>query len=269
MMRLWSKRVLHKVITPNFKYIPVSQSSYESKNIKFFLTVLTGSSIIYVSREDKGDANCCKEKENEIKETLCKNRWETCSGKTYNNARPHVDYKNRIALVHNGTIFNYSKLRIHLEEDYGIKFKSEMDSEVIANLIGVELDSDPSMNIKDALSNIVKKMDGTWGLAVLSKDNPDEIVLACNGSPMVIGFEKDRVFVASETSAFNKYTKNFISMKDGEIASITSDGCTLCSSRMKIIESSYGSYGHWTLYESLKKPMAFAHGCRISCKRFS
>jgi len=103
MMRLWSKRVFHKVITPNFKYIPVSQSSYESKNIKFFLTVLTGSSIIYVSREDKGDANCCKEKENEIKETLCKNRWETCSGKTYNNARPHVDYKNRIALVHNGT----------------------------------------------------------------------------------------------------------------------------------------------------------------------
>ena len=191
------------------------------------------------------------------------NRWATHGGKTDNNAHPHVDYKNRIALVHNGTINNYSELRVNLEKDYGIKFKSETDSEVIAHLIGVELDSDPSMNIKNALSNTVKKLDGTWGLAVLSKDNPDEIVLACNGSPMVIGFEKDRVFVASETSAFNKYTKNFISMKDGEIASITSDGCTLCSSRMEMapdhgIENKPGSYDHWTLYEALQQPMAIA-----------
>ena len=191
------------------------------------------------------------------------NRWATHGGKTDNNAHPHVDYKNRIALVHNGTINNYSDLRRDLEEDYGIKFKSETDSEVIAHLIGVELDSDPNMNIKDALSNTVKKLDGTWGIAIISKDNPDEIVLACNGSPMVIGFEKDRVFVASETSAFNKYTKNFISMKDGEIASITSDGCTLCSSRMEMapdhgIENKPESYDHWTLYEALQQPMAIA-----------
>ena len=125
------------------------------------------------------------------------------------------------------------------------------------------------MNIKDALSNTVKKLDGNWGLAVLSKDNPNEIVLACNGIPMIIGFEKDRVFVASETSSFNNNIKNFIYMKDGEIASITSDGCTLCSSRMEMIESKHESYGHWNLYESLQKPMAFARGCRISCKRFS
>ena len=94
------------------------------------------------------------------------NRWATHGGKTDNNAHPHVDYKNRIALVHNGTINNYSELRVNLEKDYGIKFKSETDSEVIAHLIGVELDSDPSMNIKNALSNTVKKLDGTWGLAV-------------------------------------------------------------------------------------------------------
>ena len=190
------------------------------------------------------------------------NRWATHGGKTDNNAHPHVDYKNRIALVHNGTINNYSELRRALE-DSGIKFKSETDSEVIAHLIGVELDSCPNMSVRDALSNTVNKLDGTWGLAVISKDNPDEIVLACNGSPMVIGFEKDRVFVASETSAFNKHTKNFIAMKDGEIASITSDGCTLCSSRMEMapdhgIESRPGSYDHWTLYEALQQPMAIA-----------
>jgi len=86
MMRLWSKRtsslVLHKVITPNYhkvlKYIPVSQSSDETKNINLFLTAIVGSSILYASREDKEDAKCCgivgvvnsKAKENEIKETL-------------------------------------------------------------------------------------------------------------------------------------------------------------------------------------------------------
>jgi glucosamine--fructose-6-phosphate aminotransferase (isomerizing) len=141
-------------------------------------------------------------------------RWATHGGKTDANAHPHTDYKQRVAVIHNGTINNSYELRDELRAKYGIKFLSETDTEVIAHLIGVGLDK--GLNTKDAVSYALSQCDGTWGLAVINKEVPKEIVVACNGSPMTIGLgSNEKTYIASETSAFSKYTKNFIAMKDG------------------------------------------------------
>ena len=88
----------------------------------------------------------------------------------------------------------------------------------------------------------------------MSTDSPNELVVACNGSPLVIGIDGERTFVASETSAFNRYTKNFISMKDGEIAVITGDGHPLDLSRLQKAPNqevilSPDPHPHWTIKE--------------------
>ncbi|CAN0194905.1 unnamed protein product, partial [Ectocarpus sp. 8 AP-2014] len=183
-------------------------------------------------------------------------------GKTDQNAHPHTDFGSRIALVHNGTINNAHDLRGDLERK-GITFKSETDTEVIAHLVGLELDADPNMDLKVALAKTVAKLDGTWGLAVIAHEKPDELVVACNGSPMVIGLGTDHIYVASETAAFNRHTKNFIAMQDGEIAVITPTECSLDKARMELapdhgVESTPAPHAHWTLYEALQQPMAIA-----------
>ncbi|CAN0313307.1 unnamed protein product [Pylaiella littoralis] len=189
-------------------------------------------------------------------------RWATHGGKTDQNAHPHTDYTGRIALVHNGTVNNAHVLRTQLE-DQGIVFKSETDTEVIAHMVGLEMDSDPSMDLKSALAKTVAQLDGTWGLAVIANDKPEELVVACNGSPLVIGMGTDHIYVASETAAFNRHTKNFIAMQDGEIAVITPTECSLDKARIELapdhgVESSPAPHAHWTLYEALQQPMAIA-----------
>ena len=179
-------------------------------------------------------------------------RWATHGGKTDENAHPHTDSSGKIALVHNGTINNANDLRKQLKE-LGHKFSSQTDTEVIAKLIGHIRDTE-KLSVVEATEKALGRCDGTWGLCILCKDCPDELVVACNGSPLVIGISDDKTFLASETSAFNRYTKNFISMKDGEIGVLHSDGRTLDLSRRQKapdqqVELSPEPYAHWTLKE--------------------
>jgi len=200
-------------------------------------------------------------------------RWATHGGKTDFNAHPHTDTKDRIALIHNGTINNSYDLKKELMSK-GIKFKSETDTEVIAQLVGLNLDE--GMSTKEALSRALGMCDGTWGIAVINREEPDQIVVACNGSPMVIGLGQGRTFIASETSAFNKYTKNFIAMKDGEIGVIHANGSTLDLSRTEtapehnVLLTPF-PYAHFTLKECLEQPEAIArslsYGARMNGKR--
>ena len=87
---------------------------------------------------------------------------------------------------------------------------------MIAQLIGYYMDKGTT-DLREATMSALARCDGTWGLAILSKSKPDELVVACNGSPMAIGVGVGSVYVASEPAAFSNYTKNFIAMKDGEI----------------------------------------------------
>ena len=179
-------------------------------------------------------------------------RWATHGGKTDENAHPHVDSSGKIALVHNGTLNNANELRRELQAR-GHKFTSQTDTEVIAKLIGEIYEKD-KCSVKEATEKAMANCDGTWGLGIMCTDAPDELVVACNGSPLVIGIGADRMFIASETSAFNRYTKNFISMKDGEIGVLHADGTTLDLGRMQVapeqeIKLSPAPFTHWTLKE--------------------
>lgn len=187
-------------------------------------------------------------------------RWATHGGKTDANAHPHMDYKNRIALVHNGTIENSGELKEELEK-HGIKFRSETDTEVIAQLIGHYLDK--QLPLLDAVKQTLGRLEGTWGLAIISKDWPDQVIAARNGSPLVIGLGADRMFVASELSAFCRHTQNYISLNDGEIAVVRANGTDLDLSRVEKapemeIEMSPAPYPHWTIKEIMEQPAAIA-----------
>jgi len=200
-------------------------------------------------------------------------RWATHGGKTDGNAHPHTDSSGKIAIVHNGTINNANALRKELRE-LGHIFTSQTDTEVIAKLIGYYYDTE-KLSVGDATERALSRCDGTWGLCVMCTDNPDHLVVACNGSPLVIGIADDRMFVASETSAFNRYTKSFISMKDGEIGVLYADGRNLDLSRKQKapdqqVELSPEPFPHWTLKELVEQPEAIARalgfGGRLSDK---
>ncbi|CAN0366828.1 unnamed protein product, partial [Laminaria digitata] len=88
-----------------------------------------------------------------------------------------------------------------------------LGEKVIAHLVGLEMSGDPELTLRAATARALSRCDGTWGLAILHKEDPNNIVVACNGSPMVIGLAQGEIFVASETAAFSRHTKNFIAMK--------------------------------------------------------
>jgi len=191
-------------------------------------------------------------------------RWATHGGKTDANAHPHTDSSGKIALVHNGTLNNANELRRELQ-GRGHKFSSETDTEVIAKLIGevYEMQSEGNKSVKEATEQALSRCDGSWGLCIMCTDCPDQLVVARNGSPLVIGIGSDRTFIASETSAFNRYTKNFISMNDGEIGILRGDGSTLDLTRMQEapdqeVKLSPAPYPHWTLKECVEQPEAIA-----------
>lgn len=187
-------------------------------------------------------------------------RWATHGGKTDANAHPHHDYKDRISLVHNGVIENANKLREELKAK-GITFKSETDTEVISQLIGSHLDQGTPLigAIKGALS----ELEGTWGLVIISKEEPDQIIAARNGSPIVVGIGQGRMFVASEPAAFGQFTKDFIALDNGEIAIIKTTGHSLDLSRVEkapdeIIHNSPDPFPHWTIREITEQPEAIS-----------
>ncbi len=187
-------------------------------------------------------------------------RWATHGGKTDENAHPHNDYKNRISIVHNGTIENSDYLKAKLVKS-GINFKSDTDTEVIAQLIGYYLDR--KFDIMKAVQHTLDTLEGTWGLAIIYNKKPNQIIAARNGSPLVVGLGNGETFLASEVSAFSRHTKNYIALRDGEIALINRKGVDLDRSRIEkapdeYIELSPAPYAHWTLKEIYDQPQAIA-----------
>ncbi|MFQ5963894.1 MAG: glutamine--fructose-6-phosphate transaminase (isomerizing) [Candidatus Scalinduaceae bacterium] len=143
-------------------------------------------------------------------------RWATHGAPTIENAHPHVDCSSRIAVVHNGIIENYIKLRDKLEKE-GHKLKSETDSEVIAHLI----ESYFNDNLEDAVRCALREVEGAYGLAVASLDEPDKLIAARRGSPLIIGIGKREYFITSDVAAILKHTKNVVYLDDNELAVLT------------------------------------------------
>ncbi|MEU8270172.1 glutamine--fructose-6-phosphate transaminase (isomerizing) [Sphaerisporangium sp. NPDC049002] len=148
-------------------------------------------------------------------------RWATHGVPNDVNAHPHLDGKERIAVVHNGIIENADELRAKLVAD-GSVFVSETDTEVLAHLIARTVQETDSL--EDAVRKALKSIVGTYGIAVLDSERTGEIVVARNGSPIVIGIGEREMFCASDVAALVRYTRQVVHLEDGELAVLRADG---------------------------------------------
>ncbi|NIN00018.1 MAG: glutamine--fructose-6-phosphate transaminase (isomerizing) [candidate division Zixibacteria bacterium] len=140
-------------------------------------------------------------------------RWATHGEPTDLNAHPHLDCKGNIAVIHNGIIENYRSLRELLDRK-GHKFTSDTDTEILAHLIEEYYDGD----LMEATQAALSQVEGTYGIAVICKDNPRQIVAARHGSPLVIGTGKGENFVASDVAAILRHTNRVVYLEDREVA---------------------------------------------------
>ena len=146
-------------------------------------------------------------------------RWATHGEPSDRNAHPHCDADGRIAVVHNGIVENAAALRAGLEAE-GIVFLSETDTEVLAHLIAHA----GTGSLEDDVRQALKAVEGAYGIAVLDADRPDRLVVARNGSPVVLGIGDKEMFVASDPAALVRHTQQVIYLDDGEMAVLEKDG---------------------------------------------
>jgi glucosamine--fructose-6-phosphate aminotransferase (isomerizing) len=149
-------------------------------------------------------------------------RWATHGAPLKVNAHPHTDCSGQIAVVHNGIIENFSELKLELE-NRGHTFRSKTDTEVIAHLIEEKL-KNPSLSLADAVLEAVKKLEGSYALAVISTKEPEKIICARNESPLVLGVNEDAVYCASDIPAFLPVTNKAVLINDGELIILSPAG---------------------------------------------
>ena len=146
-------------------------------------------------------------------------RWATHGPATEDNAHPHTSQDGRISVVHNGIIDNAASLRERLTAK-GVTFTSETDTEVIAHLVARSAADTLEGAVLDALSRIT----GTYAVAVLDHRHPDRVVVARNGSPLILGVGEHEMFVASDLAALVRHTTSVVHLEDGELATVTASG---------------------------------------------
>lgn len=199
-------------------------------------------------------------------------RWATHGPPTQKNSHPHGAggaSANRVALVHNGIIENYRALKARLEAD-GRVFLSDTDSEVLSHLIDSYYEDD----LAAAVSKALKEVEGTFGIACLVKDEPDTLVVARRGSPIVIGLGEDETIVASDASAIISHTRQAIYLDDNDVAIIRGgkvDIRTLDASPVQRAAEDIdwsedaaekGGYEHYMLKEIFEQPSAIRNSIR-------
>ncbi len=193
-------------------------------------------------------------------------RWATHGVPSERNAHPHIS-RDGVAIVHNGIIENHEALRADLTAR-GYEFTSETDTEVIAHRIHLHLQATP--DLFDAVQTTVRELHGAYALAVVSEQDPDTIVLARAGCPVVIGVGEDENFVASDVSALLPVTRRFVFLEEGDVAAIHRrsirivDAAGIAAER-PVRESELdadaverGDYPHYMLKEIHEQPRAIA-----------
>jgi len=150
-------------------------------------------------------------------------RWATHGAPLEVNAHPHVDCSRQMAVVHNGIIENFSELKLELE-NRGHIFESKTDTEVIVHLIEENLKSNPSLSFADAVLEAIKRLDGSYAIAVISLAEPNKIVCARHESPLVIGINENAIYFASDIPAFLPLTNKAVLIDDGELVTLSLEG---------------------------------------------
>ena len=147
-------------------------------------------------------------------------RWATHGEPSDRNAHPHSDSTGRYAVVHNGIVENAAALRAQLTER-GCVFTSDTDTEVFAHLIALMDDGSP---LETVVAEVLRRIVGAYGLAVVDAERPDTLVVARNGSPLVLGIGDSEMFFASDPAALVRHTTSVVHLDDGEIAAVRADG---------------------------------------------
>ncbi len=149
-------------------------------------------------------------------------RWATHGEPNEINAHPHLDTEGHIAVVHNGIIENAEQLRAQLTAA-GVTLVSDTDTEALAHMIAAEL-KDNGGSLEDAVCGTLSRVEGTYGLLVMDVRRPDELVVARNGSPIVLGVGESEMFVASDVAALVRHTQRVVYLDDGEVATVRAGG---------------------------------------------
>jgi glucosamine--fructose-6-phosphate aminotransferase (isomerizing) len=193
-------------------------------------------------------------------------RWATHGMPAERNAHPHMSGE-KVAVVHNGIIENHAELREELKAK-GYRFTSETDTEVIAHLLAHLLEKEP--DLLTAVQKAVRQLVGAYGLAVSTPDEPDRLVVARAGSPLVVGLGIGENFIASDVFALLPVTQRFVFLEEGDIAEIRRDGIRVFDvagnpaqrpERVSQISSSTaekGPYAHYMLKEIFEQPSVIA-----------
>ena len=146
-------------------------------------------------------------------------RWATHGAPSDVNAHPHTDMSGRIAVVHNGIVENYLALKEWLIKEHNVVFKSETDTEIIAQLIGVLYDG----NIEEAVRKAVEKMQGAYGIGVICRDEPDKMIAVRKDSPLIVGLGQGCNFIASDIPALLKYVRQIYLIENNEMVVLTAN----------------------------------------------
>lgn len=149
-------------------------------------------------------------------------RWATHGAPTDINAHPHLSYDGNIALVHNGIIENYTRLRMHLEKE-GVEFISETDTEVLAHWVAWMRQQDPSGSWVEVIRRAFAHVEGTFGIAMLVREVPGLVILVRRFSPLLIGIGKGEYIAASDATAVIPYTREVIHLEEDEAALLHPD----------------------------------------------
>lgn len=196
-------------------------------------------------------------------------RWATHGEPTEGNAHPHRDQNENLFIIHNGIIENYHSLKKKLEHS-GTTFRSETDTEVLAHLISLNFDG----NLDKAVRKTMSQVEGTFGIAVIHRDIPGQIVVARRGSPLIIGIGEDENFAASDVAAIVRYTNEVVHLNDNELALLSEDGFSISTAQAKAIQrptetvewqsedAELNGFPHFMLKEIFEQPETIRNALR-------
>jgi glucosamine--fructose-6-phosphate aminotransferase (isomerizing) len=194
-------------------------------------------------------------------------RWATHGAPTDRNAHPHLDESGRVAVIHNGIIENFARLRSGLEGS-GVAFASETDTEVVSHLLAAEVAA--GSDLADAMRAVCRRLEGAFTLVAVHADAPDRVVAARRNSPLVVGLGDGENFLASDVAAFIAHTREAMEIGEGQVVEITPDGVTLTDfDGAPVEEKRYhvtwdasaaekGGYDYFMLKEIAEQPRAVA-----------
>ena len=192
-------------------------------------------------------------------------RWATHGEPNDANAHPHVSENGKIALVHNGIIENYLEIKEQLMR-YGVKFSSDTDSEVVAQLL--EYHYRECGNMMEAVGRCLRRIEGAYAFGIICADYPNALIAARKDSPLILGFSPEGNFIASDVTAILQHTRDVVYMNDGEIAVLTADSIDVFDDEMNPLEKTHsfvewdvaaaekGGYPHFMFKEILEQPEA-------------